>query len=180
VEYQKLDVENLWERHVGVSRGLALAYAEALSVCLQKHHTSPLQYDLRDDEHSREAIVEWNAPADSLQRAWGNEIDVVESAAYGLALAAMELTRGLVAIGRAETKSGADYYLGTPGEEMTDLESAKRLEVSGVGVGSETAIRSRLTKKLAQAARGTSDLPAIASVVGFEYPVILSADLVEI
>lgn len=179
MDLHKIVPERLSERHRGVSSGLATAYAEALSVCLQKYHNSPVEYALRDNANDHAAAVEWELPSESLKAAWGNDIDAVEWAAYGLALAGMELTRGLVAVSRAETRSGADYYLDTPTNDVHDLESAKRLEVSGVGIGSESAIQSRLKRKLMQTARGASDLPAVASVVGFETLLILSADLVE-
>lgn len=179
MDQQKLDIQGLWERHRGVSRGIASAYSEAVSVCLHKQHSAPVHYDLRDNNDHHEAVVEWEAPTAELIDAWGNDIDVVEWAAYGLALAGMELTRGLVALGRAETKSGADYYLGLADDGPNDLETVKRLEVSGVGAGAEAAIQSRLKKKLLQTAQGASDVPAVASIVGFGTPLILSADLTE-
>lgn len=176
---QKLDIQGLSERHKGVSRGIASAYSEAVSVCLHKHHSPPVHYDLRDNNDHYEAMVDWEVPSGELIGAWGNDIDVVEWAAYGLALAGIELTRGLVALGRAETKSGADYYLGLADDDVKDLETVKRLEVSGVGAGAEAAIQSRLKKKLLQAAQGASDVPAVASIVGFGTPLILSVDLAE-
>jgi hypothetical protein len=77
----------------------------------------------------------------------------------------MEKELGLVAISRADTRTGADYYLGMP--EDLDLEGAFRLEVSGVDQGDASVIRRRLKEKEAQARRGDSCLPAYACVVGF-------------
>lgn len=104
MDQQELEIAGLSERHKGVSPGLALAYSEAVSVCLQKHHNAPVRYSLRDNDDHHDAMVEWEAPSTALIGAWANDIDVVEQAAYGLALAGMELTRGLVALRRAETK----------------------------------------------------------------------------
>ncbi len=60
---------------------------------------------------------------------------------------------------------------------MDDLEDCWRLEVSGVDQGSESVVERRLQDKLAQAAAGRSNLPAVAGVVGFRARVILLADL---
>ena len=49
-----------------------------------------------------------------------------------------------------------------------DLGKCLRLEVSGVNAGASAEIQRRLREKVAQAARGQSNLPAIAAVVGFK------------
>jgi hypothetical protein len=92
-------------------------------------------------------------------------------------LAAVELSNGLVAVRRAETETGADYYVAPKGRMQFDLEECWRLEVSGVDRGPEDTVRQRLRAKLAQAARGHSNLPALAGVVGFRARLILLAKL---
>lgn len=99
-----------------------------------------------------------------------------EMGAYALALAAMEHTRGLVAVSRAETRTGADYYLDVPDAEVVDLETSVRLEVSGTDTGDEKVVSARLAQKLKQATAGASNLPAIACVVGFAALSIAAAD----
>jgi hypothetical protein len=69
---------------------------------------------------------------------------------------------------RAETLTGADWYIAHDGTEIEDLESCIRLEVSGINAGASSDIRRRLREKVAQAARGNSNLPAMAAVVGFK------------
>ena len=93
-------------------------------------------------------------------------------------LAAVELADDLVAVRRAETMTGADYYVAPMGNSPDDLEDCLRLEVSGVDHGPESAIGQRLRAKLAQAAAGNSNLPALACVVGFKARLIMLADLV--
>jgi hypothetical protein len=109
--------------------------------------------------------------------AWANNDDTTRDGAYGLALAAVEITRGLVAVSRAETRTGADYYLGTPDAVLDDLEASIRLEVSGTDEGGESVINSRLRQKLEQASKGCSNLPAMALVVGFKALRIVSEDV---
>ena len=59
----------------------------------------------------------------------GNADDATRDGAYSLSLAAIESTLNLVAISRAETRSGADYYVGAP--DAVNLEDAFRLQISG-------------------------------------------------
>jgi hypothetical protein len=91
----------------------------------------------------------------------------------------IELMRGLVAVRRAETKTGADYYLGPIGSSLDDLEESYRLEVSGTDEGIGSAIEARLKQKIHQALIGNSNLPAIASVVGFAASTIVCADVTQ-
>lgn len=93
-------------------------------------------------------------------------------------LAAVELVDGLVAIGRADTGTGADYMApkGTTIEDLEGFEDVVRLEVSGVDRGAESTVNRRLKEKLAQASAGKSDLPAMAGAVGFESKLIRLAD----
>lgn len=73
----------------------------------------------------------------------------------------------MVAVARAETSTGADYYLGPPGHSGEDLEGCWRLEVSGINAGTPSDVAARLREKVAQAQAGNSNLPALAGVIGF-------------
>ncbi len=85
---------------------------------------------------------------------------------------ATELLRGLVAVRRAETRTGADYYIAPAGQETEDLEGCFRLEVSGTNLG-VSEIKRRLREKVDQALQGDSNLPALACVVGFRARLIM-------
>lgn len=168
---------NLHERHVGVTEHLSQSYLEAACVCLDRHHVSPTEFLIIDNGEVGGAEVRWTATDARTRIGWGNKDDATRDAAYAMCLAAVELTRGLVAVSRAETRTGADYYLGEPGKALDDLEASYRLEISGVDEGNHTLINARLRQKLEQARKGISNLPAIASVVGFRATQIASADL---
>jgi hypothetical protein len=172
-ERSKLPFHNLSERHRGVTPPIGECYTEAARVCLDRHHASPVEFELNDRGNSQNTLLEWHATDDRTKAAWGNETDATEAGAYACALAAIELTSELVAVRRAETKTGADYYIGPSGIGLDDLEECYRLEVSGVDKGSANAVQQRLRAKLDQAASGTSNLPAIASVVGFRARLVL-------
>jgi hypothetical protein len=96
-----------------------------------------------------------------------------------VALAAVEVAERMFAISRAETHTGADYYIAPVGSSVDDLESSFRLEISGVDRGDTSIVRRRLRAKLKQAKVGNSNLPALAAVVGFRELLILieKADL---
>ena len=173
----RLQFANLSERHFGVTPGIAAAFAEAVTVCLARHHSSPQRVLLQDCIGHQQSIAEWQTLDRRTLDGWANKDDATEYGAYGLALAAVELTRGVVAVRRAETRTGVDYYLGDPQVPADDLEASLRLEVSGTDEGTEAIIQSRLRQKLEQAATGTSNLPAIATVVGFAALKIVTADV---
>ena len=167
------------QRHIGLTQALASTQAEAARVCLDRHHESPATFQIRESERWMEAVVIWEPTDDRTKGAWANETDTTESGAYACVLAAVELFCGLVAVRRAETKTGADYYVASPDTSADDLEDHIRLEVSGVDKGAAATVARRLRSKLDQAKRGNSNLPAIAGVIGFRAQVIRLARLEE-
>jgi hypothetical protein len=179
IPHPELPLNGLEKRHPGVTTAIASTYSEAASICLQRHHVAPAFINIR---HKSELIATaiWEEPGDSTRRAWANEIDATEAGAYCLALAAIEVSDGLVAYARAETHTGADYYLGQAGTDFDDLENSHRLEVSGISLADESKINARLRRKVAQAKAGRSNLPAIAAVVGFSSKTVLMEDVGEL
>ena len=176
-----LPLDDMHSRHDGLTEAIANCYAEAARVCLDRHHTPPEEIQIKsdDDETDHAVIANWVPTDDQTKGAWANTDDATRDGAYAFALAAAELAKGLVAVHRAETRTGADYYIAPKGRTIEDLEECVRLEVSGVDRGSEGAVAQRLKAKLKQAAAGASNLPAMAGVVGFEAALILLASLEE-
>jgi hypothetical protein len=170
-----LPFHRLGERHPGVTAAIGDGYTEAARVCLDRHHVSPIEIVIRRQRNSepetREVIAEWQETTQRERHAWANATDATEAGAYGVALAAVEL-EGWVAVRRAETGTGADYYISPPGIPTDDLEDCVRLEVSGVDRGDERLVHLRLRQKIQQALSGSSSLPAIAAVVGFRSRIV--------
>lgn len=164
----KLELERLHERHSGLTASLGGTFYEAASVCFSRHHDSPIEVEIVRDEGSTKRSVEFMKPDERVLNAWANEIDTTESGAYGVSLAAVEAEQQLVAVRRAETLTGADWYVAPIGAPAADLEQCFRLEVSGVDAGTRSVVEGRLRQKVEQTKRGSSNLPAIASVVGFK------------
>ncbi len=168
----RLPLENLSDRHPGLTRPLADSYCEAARVCLDRHHISPVDVHIDNAGTEIEARAEWLPTSVQMRGAWANETDTTEAGAYGVVLAAIEISHSLVAVRRAETRTGADYYVGPPGSSSDDLEDAIRLEISGIDKGSVAAVFERLRAKVVQASRGSSNLPALAGVVAFRAKII--------
>lgn len=160
-------IAELPARHPGITTSLAGVYAECAAICLSRHHEPPTELVLDADE---QRVVEctWVSPTDGMRRAHANNEDATRDAAYGVAIASIEVSLGLHAIARAETRTGADYYVGASTTAGLDLEDTLRLEVSGVDAGGLQEIRRRLGEKLGQLARADADLPGVAAVVGFQ------------
>lgn len=164
----KLRLEALHERHTGLTASLGGTFFEAASVCLSRHHDSPVDMKVVCNGDVSTQSVEFQKPDGRTLNAWANDIDTTESGAYGVSLAAVEIEEKLVAVRRAETLTGADWYVAPIGTEPGDLENCFRLEVSGVDIGGQSVVDARLRQKIEQTRRGVSNLPAIASVVGFK------------
>lgn len=98
-------------RHRGLLPSTAANYLDAARVCLDGHHTPPQEFTLIDDDNESKALVDWKVTSERDKNAWANQDDATRDGAYAFALAATELLRGLVAIRRAETRTGADYYI---------------------------------------------------------------------
>lgn len=164
----QLRLDLLHERHSGLTASLGDTYTEAASVCLNRHHVSPVEITVSCSTGVSARRVEFDKPDARTLNAWANDIDTTESGAYGVCLAAVESEEGLVAVRRAETLTGADWYVAPIGTAPEDLENCFRLEVSGIDAGGQSKVNARLKQKIDQTRRGASNLPAIASVVGFK------------
>jgi hypothetical protein len=170
-------LHDMEKRHPGLTPNVAAYYCEAAGVCLDRHHSPPHGMTVTDNGASQAASVAWTIPDARVKAAWANADDATRDGAYAVALAAVEAARGLLAVSRAETKSGCDYYVDLPTKPVLDLETAVRLEVSGTDKGDHAAINKRVQIKIKQALAGKSPLPAIAAVVGFATSVVVTADV---
>ncbi|WP_199858136.1 hypothetical protein [Limnothrix sp. PR1529] len=167
-----LPLQNMADRHQALTPAVASSYLEAARVCLDRHHISPKEFTLGDDQAESVAKVEWEITDSRVQAAWANVDDATRDGAYAVAIAATELLRGMVAVRRAETRTGADYYIASSDQDLEDLEGCFRLEVSGTHSG-KSEVKKRLRIKLEQARQGNSNLPALAAVIGFRVQLIL-------
>jgi hypothetical protein len=162
-----LPLQDMHLRHRGLTQAVAANNSEAAAVCLSRHHSPPTTFAIENVTKAQQVRVEWVEPDSRTRGAWNNTTDATEMGAYACAIAAVELAKDYFAVRRAETGTGADYYVGPAGSGVEDLENCYRLEVSGVASGIDRDVRQRLLQKLEQTRRGDSSLPAVAAVVGF-------------
>ena len=165
-------ISTLYRRHPGVTRSIAQGYAEALSVSLARHGTPPCELEARVNDGVDRLRLDWRLPEPKVLRAWANEIDTTEAAAYGVALGVIERQLGLVAVARARSLTGADYYVSPRGAGF-GLEAASKLEVSGIDSGAPREIRARLHAKLKQVVAYGTPARAFACVVAFRALLVL-------
>ncbi len=168
-----LPFHDLSKRHYGVNRVNSAAYAQAARVCLDRYHTSPVDFTIGHNGTKIEVECVWKVTRKRTRRNLKNDDDATRDGAYSFAIAGVEVMEGLFAVSRAETLTGADYYVALAGTDPDDLENCIRLEIAGVNAGGINIVRKRLNLKVKQAARGKSNLPALAAVVGFKAKVIL-------
>lgn len=166
-----LPLQNMAERHQGLTRSVAENNLEAARICLDRHHLSPKEFTLEDDAVQSIARVEWEATDDRTKNAWDKD-DATEYGACAFAIAAIELSRELFAIRRMSKGTGADYYVALRSQDLEDLENCFRLEVSGTS-SDKVEVKKRLSIKIDQTRRGNSNLPALVSIIGFKVQLIL-------
>jgi hypothetical protein len=176
----QISLEEMHQRHYALTQPIADGYQQAAAVCLQRHHKSPQEMTLSDNGSLSVAEIVWDEPTHQIVAAWANVTDTTEAGAYGCVIAAVELLRNLYAVRRAETGTGADYYVAPKGTGLEDLENCLRLEISGVSDGNTRDVEGRLLQKVAQAQRGNSSLPAVAGVVGFAARLVMVKDVPEV
>jgi hypothetical protein len=133
-----------------------------------------VEIEIRRDNASCLRELAWDEPPQDALASWKNSHEATEQGACSVGLATVEAELGLVALSRAETRTGADFYIALPGQE---LEQAHRLEISGTKTGMLRDLHSRLRQKVRQTGRGLSSRPALACVVGFRVRMVALASL---
>jgi hypothetical protein len=158
-------------RHYSLPSWLAETYIASASVAFNEHYQPPQEITLTKEETpTHQATIRWSLPDKRTRAALANRDDANRDGAYACAIAAAEVLFDLYAVHRAETLTGADYYVSSNPEgvdDIEDLEDAYRLEVSGTHLD-DYQVKTRLKKKVLQTKQGNSNLPAIAIVVGYK------------
>jgi len=172
-DLQALEVRDLHVSHPGITEHQSGALCEAAAVCLARHHSPPKQFAVRCDEENHTVGLNWPMPSRQVLSSQANTDDATRDGAYAISLLFVNNILHLVAVGRAEKGSGADWLVTRPetaethatGFPILEGPDIYRLEVSGVDRGT---LRSRMKMKEQQLLRGNSSCPGIAAVVGFE------------
>ena len=145
-------------------------YAEtralAASVLLERNHGQrhPDPFALHHDDHPRPGEIH-RCPVDQRARdTYDEHIQLTEEAAEAVAFLVARRVLDRIVYGRLKTRTGADYRLGVPDRDMRD--GYERLEVSGIGTGTEKATK-RLQEKLEQLGKYPHEPSGYAIVTNF-------------
>jgi hypothetical protein len=144
--------------------------AEAASVCLMANaHRSPVVLTVRGDHESKASLV-FLAVTDQMQRTHGDPEVATERGACAIAILLVCALSDYTVVHRSYQGTGIDYFLGDKDDFL--FQHKARLEVSGIGAGSETDIRRRKQIKIEQTQRSDDlQIPAIVVIVEFSRPV---------
>jgi hypothetical protein len=168
-------LSTLARRHLGLAPGTADHVASAAAVCLARfHEVPPTKVRVSADGLQREYDLVWRYPTAAEQASNRNHEEATRDGAYALALGAADVHMRMRTIGRAESRTGSDWYLRPEAslDQMFDLdaEDVMRFEVSGISDDSDAIVRERVRRKVDQIRAGRSPHLGIVGVVGFRSP----------
>jgi hypothetical protein len=166
-------------RHPGLTEAKAVALCATACVCLHRHHRSPTTITTTIDAGpSAEHSVAWAAPTVRDHNANRNAIDASCEGGYAVALMCLERRLDLVAVGRAEQGTGADWYVAPPGRGVDEagwpnLEDPAILRLEVGGHDHRPSLPYELKLKVRQLQVGASTVPGIAAIIGFKKAQVL-------
>jgi hypothetical protein len=165
-----MDISALHAGFPGISPEWGASLAQAASVSLEAQgHIAPRECIVYGSVSALHDLT-WPATTDQIRRTWNDIDEAVEHGAYGMAALLVAEHTDLEVVERSRKGTGFDYWLGPKGVESGLFQQAARLEVSGIGRGDESAVNSRVKKKLEQTAVSDGLLPAYVVVVEFGTP----------
>jgi hypothetical protein len=167
----KLSLQTLCEGDIpALSAYEGGSLAEAASVCLKANaHHSPVLLTVRGD-YKRSASLSFLEVTDQMNRTHGDPEVASERGACAIAILLVCALSEYTIVHRSYKGTGVDYFLGHKNDFLFQMKA--RLEVSGIGNGSETDIRRRKKIKLEQTQRSDAlQIPAWVVITEFSRPV---------
>ena len=154
------------EESVRLAAPYAATRAIAASVLLERNHGAREQdrLDLEHGAQRRGGELRRRAVTDVDRLTYDDPNQTTEEAAEAVAFLVARHVLDRVVYGRLKIRTGADYRLRPPGVDVGD--EYERLEVSGIGTGSEPTSQ-RLREKLEQLAAYPEEPSGFAIVTNF-------------
>ena len=166
--------EELLQHHTNLTPELVQFLCQAAKVCLHQNCTSPALFAVKSAGVRGSLEISWMSPTSREVFSHRNHIDTIENAAYAIGITCVGHTLNMVALGRTEELTGADWYIAPVGQDVCDPETGfPDLDAPGVfrlevgGRSTENPVTT-LKGKLKQLRKAESDLPGIAAVVVFQ------------
>jgi hypothetical protein len=159
--------------------GLTVAWgttlAEAAAVCLEdRSHQIGVALRLIGLK-TEQYPLEWRRVDEQMRRCYNDLQMATELGAYGIAILMVKDITGKVVIERSKKGTGFDYWLGDR-DDVLLFSGKRRLEVSGLLVGSRLSLQSRVREKKEQMKPSTGLAPGYVAVVEFGTPIACVRD----
>lgn len=154
----------------GLTSACGTVLAEAAAVCLEnRSHAQGVLLAVKGEKEAEYALV-WAAVDDQQRRCHNDLQEATERGASGIAILLLEEMTGMTVLDRSMKRTGFDYWIGKPGDDSLLFQGKTRLEVSGILQGTNSAVATRVKKKLAQVKPTDKEAPAFVAVVEFGSP----------
>lgn len=166
----KLSLKQLSDGFPALTPVAGAHLAEAASVALGVHtHKNPVNVEIRGI-FSAQIGLDFFPTDEQMRRTYGDSEENTEDGACGIALLLlMHLTKHTV-VHRSRKGTGIDYFLGDKDDFL--FQNTARLEVSGIGDGTEQEIKRRMTIKKKQSEQSDYlTIPAYIVIVEFSRPI---------
>ena len=122
--------------------------ADAAAVCLEDQgHTNSSILHI-DGDYNHQFEISWSEVTDEMRRFQNDDQVAIEFGAYGISALIIPKLTNLTIIERSKKGTGFDFWLGSIDDPAPLFQKKARLEVSGIGNGTEKDIRSRVNTKL--------------------------------
>ena len=171
---ETLDLERIRDGFPGITPTFGETLLEACLVCLEKLDHKPGTTLSVFGDWNVEVELRWNtAVNERMRRTWNNHNEATEYAAVCLVTLFVNQFTDYTIIGKADEKSGIDFWLGNQFLKNPDelFIPTGRLEVSGIFSGTKTQIKRRFQLKLIQTRQSESTgLPIIIGITEFGKP----------
>lgn len=168
-----IDLADLAKGTPGITPAYGSVLAEAATICLESRaHPNGVTMGV-DGDFGGKVNVRWAPLADQVQasKCWNDPEYTTEHGAYGVASLLVSALTDLTVVARSRKRTGFDFWLGRKDDADPLFQNKARLEVSGMGEGSETEIRARVGRKLKQTQQSDAmGIPALVAVVEFGSP----------
>jgi hypothetical protein len=152
----------------GLTSASGAAMAEAAAVCLaDQGHGLSAPFRVAGDRSATFMLCR-TAVDEQMKRSHNDEERATEDGAYGISILAVRSLTNLTVLQKSRKGTGFDYWMGPKDSFL--FQGAARLEVSGIRIGDEQKIRSRVQRKLDQTRRSEGLAPALVAVVEFSRP----------
>ncbi len=165
-----LDLNDLGDGSIpAITPALGNMLAEAGVVCLQSQGHVPGVLLLLRGYSSNSYSLTWSPITVQALRAWNDLEYTTEHGAVAIAVLLAKQTIGYEVIESSLRGTGFDYWLGDVSGGV--FQRKARLEVSGIRIGNDSRVRSRVREKLKQTNQSDDlQLPAYVVVVEFGRP----------